>query len=84
MSLRKSTEVDFRKTQEWRKSAVFASRKSTEVNGSRLKKPNEISTEVYGSVTEVRPPLKRATSAPPSSRIGEPTMAKANIKHWGM
>lgn len=70
MSTRKSTEVGFSKSQKPQKSAIFASRKSTEVNGSRSKKVNENSTEVYGSVTEVRPPLKRATSAPPSSRVG--------------
>jgi hypothetical protein len=70
MSARKSTEVGFSKSQKPQKSAIFDSRKSTEVNGSRQKKSNEISTEVYGSVTEVIPPLKRATSAPPSSRVG--------------
>ena len=70
MSARKSTEVDLSKSQKPQKTAIFTSRKSTEVYGSPLLKPAENRTEVYGSVTEVRPPLKRATSVPPSSRIG--------------
>lgn len=70
MTARKSTEVEFRKSQKPQKSAISTLRKSTEVYGSRTLKPAENRTEVYGSVTEVRPPLKRATSAPPSSRVG--------------
>ena len=45
-------------------------RKSAEVCGTDLKKANEINAEVCGSVAELDPPLKRATSAPPSSRVG--------------
>lgn len=63
MSLRKSAEVEFRETQEWRISAIFALRKSAEVCGSRIRKPAENRAEVCGTVAEVRPPLKRATSA---------------------
>jgi hypothetical protein len=63
MIARKSTEVDFRKMQKRQKTAISALRKSTEVYGSRYLKPAENRTEVYGTVTEVRPPLKRATSA---------------------
>ena len=63
MSVRRSAEVEFRTFQEWRKSAVFALRKSAEVCGGSSLKPAENRAEVCGTVAEVRPPLKRATSA---------------------
>lgn len=60
MTARKSTELDFRKIQKRQKTAISALRKFTEVYGTRLLKPAENLTEVYGTVTEVRPPLKGA------------------------
>jgi hypothetical protein len=70
MTVRKSAEVNFRKAQKPQKTAILTLRKSAEVCGSRTLKPAENRAEVCGSVAEVRPPLKRATSAPPSSRFG--------------
>lgn len=63
MTLRKSAEVDFRKMGKRQKTAISALRKSAEVCGSRYLEPAENRAEVCGTVAEVRPPLKRATSA---------------------
>lgn len=77
MSLRKSAEPNFRKSQKPQKSAILPLRKSAEVCGTSLLKPAENRAEVCGSVAEVRPPLKRATSAPPSSRVGQGDLTHA-------
>lgn len=70
MSARKSTEVEFRKMQKPQKSAISTLRKFTEVHGSPILKPAEILTEVYGSVTEVRPPLRGLLPCRPLRGLG--------------
>jgi|GEM_PF-5867064 len=70
MTLRKSTEVEFRKNHKRQNSAIFALRKSTEVYGSRSLKPAEMRTEVYGTVTEVRPPYKGTLPESVPHRVG--------------
>lgn len=49
-------------------------RKSAEVCGTDLKKPNEINAEVCGSVAELTPPY-RGTSASPPNGCGLAAMA---------
>jgi len=59
-------------------------RKSTEVYGSRCAKCLKTRTEVYGTVTELGPPLKRATSVSPLIEVWAARSWKEESTEWNL